>query len=423
LSDTFAKDKAIYDHVTIEAENLLDVVYQKLNFNQEFDIYTVSELYANHINLELDRLRSMQPKKAKEEVEKEADEPAAEAVEDKSLKEELPAFHVNGIEIVAAVSSTGQRYINNIRINKSEISQVIHRASCHRNTQDYKLFLKSISRMSIRWHDVIANGLQVKIHEMTHDEYKDPLPGVAAPAVKFFIDPVDKHIKLRVDENRSVRVAIGRLIKRVETINKRTDNKSSFQRNELGWGNRVYRTNNWAVKELIETLIACSTFKKKVKNEDGTITETDEVLINKDDIIKLLDVVNEQKKAAIKRSKEFLNTTVKLTGATEIEFMGKRAYKVVGTLREYAVIIESAKVYDYQTKQYRCIVNDQHYAGAGYDDIAARLLALKNDSVMQGSIRTLAGAAQPGAENAHNYTPERDAVDQFESLVEKVLNK
>jgi hypothetical protein len=96
---------------------------------------------------------------------------------------------------------------------------------------------------------------------------------------------------------------------------------------------------------------------------------------------------------------------------------------VKGTLREYAVIIETAKVYDFATKQYRCIVNDRHYAGAGYDDIAARLLALKNDSTMQQHIGTLRGAAQPGAENVHNdYVPERDPSEKLEELVTKVFD-
>ena len=416
----FTKTSATYEHVRIEADNLLDVLYKNLNFNQEFDIYTVADIYSKHIDTQLDVLRGKYPSKKKDKAAAEVEEADAEAEEDNSKKDELPTFKINDIEIVAAVNSTGQRFVNNIRINKEEVGKVIHRASCHRTPEDYKLFLKSISRMSIKWHDIISNGLQVKIHDMTREEYVNPLPSPSAPALKFYIDKDDKYIKLHIDENRGVRTSLGRLIKRVETINKRTDNNSSYVRDDRGWGHRVYRTNEWASTELIESLIACTTFKKKVTQEDGTVQEVDDVLITKDDLKKLLSVVNAQKKTAILRSKEFLSTAVKLTGATEIEFMGKKAYKVRGGLREYAVVIENAKVYDYETKQYRCIVNDRHYAGAGYDDIAARLLALKNDSVMQANIRTLAGQAQPQHENTHNdYRPERDLVDTVDKLVEK----
>jgi hypothetical protein len=87
-------------------------------------------------------------------------------------------------------------------------------------------------------------------------------------------------------------------------------------------------------------------------------------------------------------------------------------------------VVSNAKVYDYETKQYRCIVNDRHYKGAGYDDIASRLLALKNDSVMQDQIGTLRGMAQPNAENVHNdYRPERDVEEVLTPLVDKVFEK
>jgi hypothetical protein len=87
--------------------------------------------------------------------------------------------------------------------------------------------------------------------------------------------------------------------------------------------------------------------------------------------------------------------------------------------------LKTAKVYDFATKQYRCIVNDRHYKGAGYDDVASRLLALRNDSVMQDQIGTLRGEqGQPGAENAHNdYTPERDIQDVLTPIVDKVFEK
>lgn len=411
---TLTKTTATYERISIEADDLLDVLCSKLNFNGEFDIYTISETYAAHIE------RKLIPS------DKEEAQPADEAVnnvneedEAAATKSELPTFKINGIDITAAISTTRQRYINNVRINKGEIAQAIHRASCHHNAAEYKLFLKSISKMSIKWHDVIANGIQVKIHSpMSRDEYSSGTPSPKAPAIKFLIDKQEGCVKIKVSETRAVKVALGRLIRRIDTANKKTDDRNFHTRPGLGHYGRWGRRNaEWCAEQLVDILIDCCTFKLKVVQEDKTVKEVETTLITKEDIVSLLSIAQEGKRLALERSRKFLESAVNLTKAEIVEFMGRKAYKVQGSLRTYAVVIENAKVYDYDTKQYRCIVNDQHYAGAGYDDIAARLLALKNDSMMQEQIRTLNGSAQPFAENAHNYTPERSVEDKVASLV------
>jgi hypothetical protein len=410
---TFSATTAKYENTEIEAEDLMTVLSRNLDFNSEFDIYAVVQLYTNYVKTCL-ATKSWNYKKI-DDI-KAGNDPKQKSV---------PTFKINGISISAAVSYTGQRYVNNIRINHDEVSTAMHRASCYRSAEDYSLFLKSISRMSLKRHDIIANGLQVKIHAgMSGEEYREATPGVNAPALKFVIDPQDKRIKLHIDENRQVPVDISGLIKKVQTINSKTNNRSFYDRSENIY-QYVSRDHIWAAKELTKALIEFTTFPVKFKNmEDGTEVEKDVVMISKEDVTKLLRVVEEQNKAKIERSKQFLSTAVKLTGAEEIEFLGEKAYKVKGNLREYAVVIKTAKVYDYETKQYRCIVNDRHYKGAGYDDVASRLLALKNDSVMQDQIGTLRGAAQPGAENAHNdYRPERDVQDIIAPMVDKAFEK
>jgi len=411
----FSATTAKYENTEIEAEDLMTVLSRDLDFNSEFDIYAVAQLYANYAEKCLD---------AKSWSYTEIQDINAGANELK--KKSLPTFKINGISISAAVSYTGQRYLNDIRINQDEVAKAIYRASCYRSSEDYNLFLKSISRMSIKRHDIIANGLQVKIHAgMSADEYREAKPGVNAPALKFVIDTQDKRIKLYIDENRQVPVDISGLIKKVQTINTKTNNRSFYDRSENAY-NYINRDHVWAATELTRALIEFTTFPVKFKNlEDGTEVKKDVVMISKEDVTKLLKVVEEQSKDKIERSKQFLSTAVNLTGAEEIEFLGERAYRIKGNLREYAVVIKTAKVYDYETKQYRCIVNDRHYKGAGYDDVASRLLALKNDSVMQDQIGTLRGQAQPGAENAHNdYRPERDIQqDVINPIIEKAFEK
>ena len=420
---TFTKTSATYEQISLEADDLLDVLYKELNFNGEFDIYSITGIYAAHMEKELNGtdpevvLDKTEGNPLPEEVQ--AEQAAA------AEKVALPTVKINGIAINISLSTTFQRYINKIRINKDELAQAITRASCYHDEGNYKLFLKSISRMSIKYHDIIANGLPVKIHStITREEYATSEPGPAAPALKLCIDAQSKHFHLQIDKDRTVRVNLGKLIKKAETLNRKTNGKSYYTDTPgYLYKRHVARGYTWCAEELVKALIECCTFQKVQKKEDGTEELVSDVLITQADIVKLLDVVNEQKRQVIERSKEFLATAVKLTDAKVIEFLGKKAYHVKGTLREYAVVIDNAKVYDYATKQYRCIVNDRHYAGAGYDDIAARLLALKNDSTMQEHIGTLRGAAQPGAENAHNdYVPDRDATEQLDEFVTKVYN-
>ena len=383
LNDITLTHRAVsYNQIKLEASDLLDVLYKKLNFGGEFDIYSIVEIYAHHIQASL---------------------------EDQQVGEELfnlPVFKINGFDIEVSLSKTGVRRINGKRINKDEIQSAIYRASCHHSQEEYDLFLRRISKMSLLWHDILANGLAVKIHEnLTWEDLNNAIAGASAPAIKFFIDSKERCIKIKTDKPEGCRVKLGKLIEKIRTINRKTNGRWTRD----GGGHRDY---NWARKQLAYALKESTTFVHNVKDENGEIRQETRVGISVGDIKQLIDTADEYKKAAIKKSKDFLATAVKFTEAKEVEFLGKKAYKVDGSLRSYAVIVENAKVYDYQTKQYRCIVNDNHFRGAGYDDIAARLYALKNDSVMQRQITTLAGAAQPAAENAHgNYTPDRDIED------------
>jgi hypothetical protein len=314
------KDKAAYDRVTIEADNLMSILHESLNFDSEFDIYTV----CNTLSMQLEKKLNM------------AQTPL------ESDKFTLPEIKINGIPIQVSLNSSGQRFVNNVRINKDEIAKVIYRASCYHSAQEYKLFCKATSNMSLKLHDVVANGLQIKVHDMQKNEYAQETPSAEAPALKFHIDSDDKY-RLDITAERSVRVQLGRLVKRVETINKQTDNKYFYSTAGNNYRSG-YRNNVWAAEQVIKTLIDCCTYGKEVELETGEKKTVQECLITKDDIVKLLDVVKSKKREAIERSKIFMETAVRTTGAELVDFMGKPAYKVKGSLRTYAVVIANAKV-------------------------------------------------------------------------------
>jgi len=371
--------KASYQNISIEAPKLIGTLSTAVNFAGEFDIYTLITAYANHID------------KTQEDA--------------RIVGEEiyLPVFSINGIAINIQVGNTGVRRINGIRINKVEVREAVYRASCSHSVEDYNLFLRRISKMSLRWHDVLANGVPVKMHSsMSGEDYNKPKPPADAPSVRLIVSPILKRFALDI-EGRHIPVKLGKFLERVDTINRRTNCKQG-----RGYG-ATHRNYMWAQREVATALIECTTFEKLEVAEDGTKTKTSTVGVTRKDIEALLKKCNEAKLKALQKSKEFMETAITSTKAERIEFLGKPALKVVGSLRTYAIVLENAKVYDLDTKKYRCIVNDHHYQGVGYDDIAARLYALRNDAISQKHIGTLKGEAQPQAENAHaGQLPDRD---------------
>jgi negative regulator of replication initiation len=402
----FTRVSASYERILIEHDELLNTLQKSLNFNSEFDIYSVCNIVGKEI----------------QEISDKASRPA-----ENEPRITIGELKINSIPIRVEISHTGCRYINDVRVNKDELGVAVSRASCYHSPEGYKVFLETIRALSIKHHDIIANGLAVKIHStITHNEYDNPEPGLNAPAIKFKIDKESRRVHLEISENRSVPVHLQKIINRVNTLNERTNNKSSRKKDGPWHTTLVTKNYKWAAKEMVEILISACTFEEEQINEAGEKNKIRKVLINEEDVQTLLAAANDKKREAIARSKEFMAMAVRSTGAEMVEFLGKPAYKVAGKLRTYAVVIESAKVYDFDTKKYRCIVNHNHYQGAGYDDVATRLLALKNDSLTQEAIGTLQGEAQPQYEpNTNTNMDEREVVSDFEvqAAIEKAFTQ
>jgi hypothetical protein len=100
----------------------------------------------------------------------------------------------------------------------------------------------------------------------------------------------------------------------------------------------------------------------------------------------------EFQKKALEKSKIFLETAVKVTNAVKTTLDSQDGYLVQGKTKRYFVNEKTNAVHNYDTKAYVCIVEQGHQIQLGYDALAARLYALKNDSVMTQKIGTLANA-------------------------------
>lgn len=414
----FTHNSATYETISIQAEELLLVLQNNVAFDDRTDIYTVIRDYINYVINQLEE-EDLNAEKSKLEMPVEtgdavADKKAMDKYLDALSKEVVAEYNftVNGIPItLKRTSENSRRYINGVTINKIEVQEVAFQASCYNNADDYNKFVKSVSKMSLKWHNALANGIPVKIHStITYDEYRKPLAPSAAPRIKFTKD--DKDFKLVINDTESVKIKFNDCLNKLATLNRKTND--SYLSN--GYGRRDH---NWAKRELIRILRECCTFEVKTTN----IVEVDEpVMTEGENPVQAVDkdgnllfkkvkkketttktecllteaqgqfigkMAEEFQKAAIKKSEVFLQNALKATGAKQITFKGEEAYLVEGALRKYAVLKRTNQVYNYDSGNYVCIVEPGHQVQVGFDALAGRLYALKNDSVMVGQIGTL----------------------------------
>lgn len=363
------KTSAVYDTISIEADNFIDTICDNLVFDERTDIYGLIRAYITH------QVKSLE----------------AELKEkDSNLSR---TCKINGITVtISRKLDNDFRYINDIRINKDELVDVAYRASCMQKTDQFEKFLKSVTTFSLAWHDMLIQGIPMKLHSnITFAEYCNAEAGSACPRIKFFRD--DDGFKLKTDSEKKEGVLINfsMAIKKLKKLNRRINNA---YHTENGYRRRDY---NWGREELSKVLKECCTFTKKKKNKDGVVEETTICTLSDELAAKMGAMANDFHEKALEKSKNFLETAIKATGAKEIVYATKPALLVEGTLRKYAVIKENNSVYavigqqengDYYGR-FICIVEPGHQVSVGCDATAARLYALKNDSVTVGAISTL----------------------------------
>ena len=419
----FTKDSATYETISIKANDLLTVLQSYVAFDDRTDIYTIIRDYVRYVIAQLDN----------EDLAHGAIMPVATgdaAVDEKAMAKYLAKaakavvveheFSINGIPLVLKrTSENTRRYVNGVMINRIEVEEVVFQASCYEVADTYDKFVKSVSKMSLKWHNALSNGVPMKIHgNMTWEEYRNPLAPAVCPRIRFTKD--DKDFKLVVGESgETVKIKFNECLKKLATLNRQTSNSYGG-----GYGRRDH---TWAQSKLVTLLKECCTFdvktittttvdeqvydnlvdaegkptgeKQALVNPDGTMmikkVKKKNVVVTKvctlsDDQAKFVGkMADEFFKKALEKSKLALANAVKNTGATLVQFNGEEAYLVQGALRKYAVIKSNNRVYDYERKSYVCIVDSGHHVQVGFDALAGRLYALKNDSVMVNKIGTL----------------------------------
>jgi hypothetical protein len=374
------KDTAAYEGVTLEAPGMLQFANDAIIFDDRTDIYV---LIRGYIEAQLEKLEEME---------------IATPAEGEAEVEVFKDFRINGINVrVKRTSANTRRSVNGVNINKDELLEVCYRASCLYTQENFDKFVKSVGVMSLKWHDVLGNGLPVKIHDaLTEDEYKSNSPPTTCPRIKFSKEEDNVYLITGDKPEDRAPIKLNLAIRKVNTLNRKINN-----RYDMSCG---YTPKNaaWGRRELGRVLKECCTFEKKVLRADD---EGVPILDNENR--KCYDVVSEclltDEKAkfigkmaaeyydlAVKRSSLFLADAVKKTGAVMVHFKGETCWKVEGNLNTYAVSQKTNQVFNYTTGSAICIVDPGHRVEVGFDSTACRLLALKNDSVRVNDIKTLA---------------------------------
>ena len=234
-------------------------------------------------------------------------------------------------------------YIENKRINRGEIVEILARGLCFDNKEKYMELISEISKCSLKIHNLITNGILFDFRE----------------------ELTNQDITVRLN-----------LIKKGKGCCIVLDNNQYAINNINGLNNSViggYRARNNFSKLI-------GVFSKNTEIQDEKI------------VISLLKEGVKGYKEAIRRSEELLQETINLLGIqqmkTTIDHQEENGYLIKGKLKEYFVT-ENLKIYEYPSLKYVCVIDKDRHDTIGKDRLVSRMYALSNDSLMIENISTL----------------------------------
>jgi hypothetical protein len=372
--------KAVYaaGHVSIEAANLHEVIFQSLNPNEEWDIFTLINIYTDWVEAQFKSLPMND--------------------DNTGFKEKKTfEFVINGIplKIECFVENT-RRAVNGHLINVDELSKVMRRAACFLPEEDeakkdehingYNNFVKEVARISLKSRDVLANGLPVKTLFLDTDNGAHGKDATAKhPRLRFtrkdkqgfflVVKYYDKKGKIKETNERRIG-KFAEFIKKVEKANRETHfyhytNDREWARTHEGGWERADGTPNACAVKILDLL---TTYAADISDDDKK---------------ELVGSINKELSEAEKRSEELLQDAIKAVGAKKSQRGGKPGYIIKGQLREYFVEEDALRVYDNKSGDYLCVVNGNGDQGVGKDSLVTRLYALYNDSMITNLVGTL----------------------------------
>ena len=233
--------------------------------------------------------------------------------------------------------------VNDIRINRDEVAQVLQRALCYTKTDDFNYFLETVNKCSLRYHKYIASGLELKI--------KDDIMG----------NTIEFKIAIEREKSR---------------------NFISFKD---GTRYKVADTNR-----LLSLLNA-----QDMTRVINVLLDPAIVGVTGKDIKQILKSGQAALEEERTREQQLLSKAIKVCKVEEQEDAMMEngrvvsGYVVGGKLRTYIVDKGSLRVYEYPTGKYLCMVDKGQNEHTNVSRLVSRIFALSNDSKLSQEISTL----------------------------------
>ncbi len=233
--------------------------------------------------------------------------------------------------------------INDIRINAQEVIDSLSRALCYDKVEDYNLFLKKVSKCSIRIHKYLASGISLNVRD----------------------NILNEQLKFKI------------ILKRVKNRNYIQLGKDLIPIKNIGRLLAMVERHFVDLPKIIDTLL-----------NDKIVGLTAE------QIGQIIRDGRELWEEEAKKDKETLEETLKLFDVQELSAQLKtnktvNGYLVNGQKRQYVIDKEDLKVYEYPTGRYLCMVDKGQNEYANNARLINRIYALANDSRLAKMINTL----------------------------------
>ena len=233
--------------------------------------------------------------------------------------------------------------INGCRINKDEVRPILARAICFKNTKEFTEFCKSVATCSLRYHRILASGLNLTVYDEIFDE-----------TLRFKLNIIREKGKnyISIDNNR--------------------------------W--KIHDTNR------LLTLLNAGSMSRVII----TLLCPDIVGMTGDEIREVLEKGKKSLVEQKQKEDELMQNTMQLFGIEKLNVVtctnGKvlTGYLVHGKIRDYLVEETKCLVFEYPSGRYICMVDKN---GQNEHTNTARLVnrfyALSNDSKLAKEISTL----------------------------------
>lgn len=241
-------------------------------------------------------------------------------------------------------TNVSRYHINGIRINKDEIVEMLKRAICFDNVDDYNDLLEKVCKCNLKFHDILSGGLDIEFED-------DHTIGGTG------------HLKLKIVRKQSHNyLVLGKEEYKIKNTNRLISKRKEKERRR---GRPQFEELVGMFKDLFE-------FDQK-------------------QLIVLFKDGMKEYKEAVKKSEQFLAETLKLFKVSKAEKDGESGYLIKGTSGKRYLLTDKLKIFDYDTMKYICIVDKDLKGGFKNDKIVSRIYALANDSRVAKHIYTLKG--------------------------------